>query len=154
MTSMPPAAVAASSCVISCWSFSGSPTIPSSACIAVSSICICGPAMRRRDDLIDGCGVSLLLAQDLRVVDFDDIEARAAGRGPEVRDAAVAAHFLRRAREEQEQRAPRIGIGGSIDGQRADHVPVEDLGELADGRVGTLRQRRRRAAASRPDLQP
>ena len=48
------------------------------------------PGKRGGDDLIDGGGIPLLLPQDLRIVDFDDVEAGAAGSGPEPRDAAVA----------------------------------------------------------------
>ena len=62
--------------------------------------------------------ISLLLAQDLGVVDFDDLEAGAAGGGPELRDAAVAAHFLRGSRQQQQQRAPGFRVGGGVERQR------------------------------------
>ena len=94
------------------------------------------PGHRGFDDRVDRGGEPLLFAQDLGVVDFDDFETRAAGRGPEPGDAAIGADFFRAAREQEEQRAPRIDVGAGVERQAPDQVPVKERGELRDRRIG------------------
>ena len=91
---------------------------------------------------------ALLLAQHFGVVDFLDLEARTAGRVPQVRDAAVGADVFRRSGEQQQERAPGVGVRPGVDGQRANHVAIQDLGELGDGRIGLGPPARRRARSA------
>ena len=105
---------------------------------------------RRGDDLLGGGRDPLLLAQHLGVVDLLDLDARAAGRRPEVPDAAVGADVLGRTREQQQQRAPRLGVGARIQRQAADELAVQQLGQLGDRGIRLGLARRRRRAACRP----
>ena len=80
---------------------------------------------------------ALLLAQDLRVIDLPDLEAGPAGGGPEPGDAAVGADVFGRARQQQQERAPRLRVGAGIQRQRSDDVAVEKRGEF--GTAGSTR---------------
>ena len=93
------------------------------------------PRHRRLDDRVDRRGEPLLLAQDLGIVDLADLEARPAGRGPELGHAAVGADFFRAARQQQQERAPRFGGGAGVDRQPADEVTVQQGRELGHGRI-------------------
>jgi hypothetical protein len=95
----------------------------------------------RGEDLVDRRRLPLLLAQHFGVVDFHDLEARPAGRVPQLRDAAVGADFFGRAGQQQQQRAPGLGVRGSVHGERANHVAVQDLGQFGDRGIGAGRQR-------------
>ena len=81
----------------------------------------------------------LLLAQHFGVVDFLNFDARTAGRRPEMLDAPIAPDIFRRARQQQEQRAPRFGVSSRVEGKSANQMLVQEVGELGDARVG-LRQ--------------
>ena len=50
------------------------------------------------------------LAKHLRVVDFADVEVRAAGGGPRLRNAALGQQLLGCPRQDQQQRPPVGGI--------------------------------------------
>ena len=78
------------------------------------------PGERGGDDLSQRCRVPLLFPQDLRVVDFLDLEARAAGGSPEMGDAAVGADIFRGSAPAASARPPRGGVGAGIERHRAD----------------------------------
>ena len=88
------------------------------------------------NDFFERRGITLLFAQDFRIVDFLDFDARSARGSPEVRDASVGPHVLGRSGEQGQERPPRRGVGAGVEGHRSNRVPTEQLGELDDRGVG------------------
>jgi hypothetical protein len=65
----------------------------------------------QRDDAVPlGLFAAGALPQHLGVVDLADLEVGSPASGPRPADAALGDEILRRAREQQEQRAPILGI--------------------------------------------
>ena len=60
------------------------------------------------------------LTQHLGVVDLANLEVRSSAAGPRAADTALGEQILRGAGEQEEQRAPVLGIGFALDGQLAD----------------------------------
>ena len=85
------------------------------------------------------------LAQHFGVVDFLDLELPAAGRRPELVDAALGQQIFDRPRQQEQQRAPVVGAGGGAHSQRPDEAPVQQIGELDDGRIRPRREHGRRS---------
>ena len=108
------------------WTMSSSRRMPESS----SSSCVPASAAARICSAVGRD--ALLLAQHFGVVDLLDFDARTAGGRPQMLDAAVAAHFFGRAREQQQQRAPRLGVGSRVQREAADQMAVQEVGELGD----------------------
>ncbi len=93
------------------------------------------------DDAVPGgVGARLALPQDLGVVDFSNLEVRAAGGGPQPADPAFGEQILGRAGQQQQERAPGGRVGRTHQPQFADQMVVEQLGKFGDGRVGPYRR--------------
>jgi hypothetical protein len=99
------------------------------------------PTQGACDDHVDRGRDALAFAQDFAVVDLADVDARSAGRGPQVGDATIGPHVLRRTRQQEQQRAPGVAIRRGVHRQHADGLAVEQHRKLAHRGVG-LRQTR------------
>ena len=65
------------------------------------------------------------LTQDFGVVDLLNLDVAYAGQGPQPGDPALEPDVLRRARQQEQERAPAVGIQTRMNGERANNVIVQ-----------------------------
>ena len=79
------------------------------------------------------------LTQHIGVIDFANVEMRAAGSSPHLRDTPLRDQFVRGTSQQQQERVPVQRVGGAFHAENADQPFVQKARELADRRVGTRR---------------
>ena len=75
------------------------------------------------------------LLDEVRVVEFGDLDADAAGGGQRPRQAPARPDVVRVAAEQPQQRPPGRGFDIALDGDLAHEVGVQERGEFRDGGV-------------------
>jgi hypothetical protein len=94
-----------------------------------------------RDDRIpDRRLTGAAFAEHLRIVDLAQRQMEAGHRRPEARDAALGADRFGRPREEQQELLPGVCVPSWPHRDLANQVRMQQLGELADRRVGPRRR--------------
>jgi len=89
-----------------------------------------------RDDAIPGDVIATpALTQHFGVVDLEDLEMIPPAERPRLVDAARGHQIVRRARQQQQQRAPVLSVGARLDRQPADQSFMKQRGELANGGI-------------------
>ena len=95
------------------------------------------PAQVAHEDVREaGLLTAHVIAQHLAEVDFRHLDRRSAGPEPELADAAVGTQVLGPARQQGEQRSPRVGVARPVQRQHSHGVAVQERREVGDAGFG------------------